>query len=126
VSHPIVHLEIPATNTKEASEFYSNVFGWKIEHDPNFDYYQFKPEPGPGGGFVNVGPADQMNVSYDPGDVLIYIDSDDIDQTLNKITSLGGKTTLPKTEIPGIGWFGVFTDPTGNRIGLFTSIAQMQ
>jgi predicted enzyme related to lactoylglutathione lyase len=28
---------------------------------------------------------------------------------------------VPKTEIPGIGWFGVFTDPTGNKVGLYTA-----
>jgi predicted enzyme related to lactoylglutathione lyase len=27
---------------------------------------------------------------------------------------------VPKTEIPGMGWYAIFSDPTGNRIGLFT------
>jgi len=34
---------------------------------------------------------------------------------------LGGKILRSKTEIPGIGWFGIFKDPTGNSIALFTS-----
>jgi predicted enzyme related to lactoylglutathione lyase len=29
---------------------------------------------------------------------------------------------MPKTEIPGFGWFGMFMDPTGNRVGLYTSM----
>jgi predicted enzyme related to lactoylglutathione lyase len=33
---------------------------------------------------------------------------------------------MPKTEIPGIGWWGMFTDPTGNKIGLFTDTSQVQ
>jgi ferritin-like metal-binding protein YciE len=27
---------------------------------------------------------------------------------------------LPKTEIPGMGWYAIFADPTGNRLGLFS------
>ena len=126
MSAPIVHIEIPASDTKAASEFYSSLFDWKIEHDPTFDYYQFRPGSGPGGGFVNTGPASEMNIAYEPGDVLIYVDSDDIDKSLAKAESLGAKTAMPKTEIPGIGWFAVFTDPTGNKIGLFTSTTPMQ
>jgi predicted enzyme related to lactoylglutathione lyase len=29
---------------------------------------------------------------------------------------------MPKTEIPHVGWWGVFSDPTGNRIALYTSM----
>ena len=27
----------------------------------------------------------------------------------------------PKTEIPGQGWFAIFSDPTGNRLALYTA-----
>ncbi len=27
---------------------------------------------------------------------------------------------MPRTEIPHVGSYAVFTDPTGNRVGLFT------
>ena len=55
-----------------------------------------------------------------PGEVLIYIATDDIDASLAKINKLGGKTLVPKNEIPDIGWYAVFTDPTGNKFGLYT------
>ena len=35
--------------------------------------------------------------------------------------SLGAKTLMPKTSIPGIGWFALFADPTGNQVGLYTT-----
>ena len=47
--------------------------------------------------------------------------TDDIDASLAKAESLGGKTVIPKTEIPGVGWFGFFSDPTGNVVSLYTS-----
>lgn len=65
-----------------------------------------------------------MGLGYKAGEVLIYIGTDDIDASLAKITSLGGKTILPKTEIPQVGWWAVFADPTGNKIGLFTDMHQ--
>jgi uncharacterized protein len=36
--------------------------------------------------------------------------------------SLGGKILMPKTEIPHVGWWAAFADPTGNRIALYTSM----
>jgi hypothetical protein len=47
------------------------------------------------------------------GEPLLYVASEDIDADLRKAESLGGTTVVPKTEIPQVGWFGVFKDPTG-------------
>lgn len=125
MSHPFVHVEIPADNTLAAGKFYGDVFGWNIETDPTFNYSQFKAEGGPGGGFVSTQEAtDGGMVQYKPDSLLLYIGSDDIDASLAKIEANGGKTVLPKTEIPGIGWFAIFTDPTGNRLALFTGSGQ--
>jgi uncharacterized protein len=115
-AHPIVHLELSAKDPAAASKFYADLCGWKIEVDPNFNYYQFTAEGGPGGGFVQ--PDGKM---YNAGDVVPYIGTDDIDAMLKKAEALGGKVVLPKTEIPGQGWFAFFTDPSGNRIGLYAS-----
>ncbi len=113
--YPIVHLEISAKDPAAASRFYSELCGWKIEVDPNFNYYQFVGEGGPGGGFVKVGDQD-----FKAGDVVPYVGADDIDAVLSKAEALGGRILMPKTEIPGIGWFAFFADPTGNRIGVYT------
>lgn len=119
--HSIVHIEIPATDTAAASKFYADLFDWKIEVDPSFDYHMFQANPGPGGGFVKVGEA--MG-DYKIGEVLLYVSTDDIDASLARAEALGGKTLAPKTEIPHTGWFAFFADPAGNRIGLFTSMSQ--
>jgi predicted enzyme related to lactoylglutathione lyase len=75
---------------------------------------------GPGGGFVEVGQSG-VPVEYKADSLLVYVSTDDIDATLAKDESLGGKILMPKTEIPHVGWWGVFSDPTGNRIALYTS-----
>lgn len=115
--HPIVHVEISATDPAASSRFYEQLLGWKIEHDPRFDYYMFDAEGGPGGGFVKADGKD-----YKAGDVVFYADTDDIDATLKRVESLGGKVLAGKTEIPGMGWFAFFADPSGNRIGLYTAM----
>jgi predicted enzyme related to lactoylglutathione lyase len=114
LAHPIVHLEISTKDAPASAGFYSQVFGWKIEVDPKFDYHQFAAEGGPGGGFVNV---DEHTKA---GDIIPYLAADDIETMLKKVEQAGGKVLLPKTEIPGIGWYAFFADPTGNRIGLYT------
>jgi predicted enzyme related to lactoylglutathione lyase len=120
-NHPIVHIEFPAADPKSGAQFYADAFGWQLQVDPSFDYHMFAAEGGPGGGFVKTGPmSGSDNFAYKAGEPLIYISTDDIDATLAKIESLGGKTLVAKTEIPHTGWFAFFADPSGNRVGLFT------
>lgn len=119
-NHPIVHIEFPAKDTKAAGKFYADVFDWKVQTDPNFDYTMFQAEGGPAGGYVTTGQDMPGQLKYEPGDVLVYIGTDDIDASLRQVEAHGGKPVQGKTEIPGVGWFAVFADPTGNRVGLFT------
>jgi uncharacterized protein len=121
-NHSIVHIEIPANKAGEAGKFYGDLFGWKIEADPTYNYVQFAAEGGPGGGFVEV--TGNAPIPYKPDSLLVYVSTDDIEATLAKVESLGGKTVLSKTEIPQMGWWAVFSDPTGNRIGLFSGMGQ--
>jgi predicted enzyme related to lactoylglutathione lyase len=119
-AHPIVHVELSAIDPKAASQYYQDIFGWQITVAPEFDYHMFQAEGGPGGGFVNIG----GEAGTKAGDVLVYIASDDIEADLRKVEAKGGKTVTPKMEIPQTGWFGVFTDPSGNKIGLYTAMAR--
>ena len=114
-AHPIVHLELSATDPAAASRFYADLFGWKIEHNAEFDYYIFSGEGGPRGGFVKPDGKD-----HKAGDVIVYIDTDDIDATLKSVVALGGRILQPKTAIPGVAWYALFADPTGNRLGVYT------
>jgi predicted enzyme related to lactoylglutathione lyase len=125
-NHPIVHIEIPAKDIAGAEKFYGELFGWNIQSDPTYNYSMFQAEGGPGGGFVTTGAegTDGGHVHYKPDSLLVYVATDDIDASLAKVEELGGKTVLPKTEIPQVGWFGIFTDPTGNRVALYTSLQQ--
>jgi len=115
-NHPIVHVEFSAKDRAEAASFFSKLFGWKTQDMPEMNYATFDPGSPPGGGFNPV--SDQVKA----GDVIVYVGTDDIDAPLAKAESLGGKTVMPKTEIPNTGWFALFSDPTGNIIGLYSGM----
>jgi predicted enzyme related to lactoylglutathione lyase len=113
----VVHVEIPAANVEAAGKFYQDLFGWKISHDPELNYSMWEAGNGDAyGGFPQV--SDQTHA----GQVLVYIASDDIDADLKKVVEMGGKVIFPKDEIPQTGWFALFQDPTGNVLGLYTSM----
>ncbi len=112
----VVHIEIPAADGAQAGEFYRKLFGWQIQHVPEMNYTMWDAGDGSGGGFIDLGETTQ------PGDVLIYVNSDDIEADLKQAAALGGKIIQEKMEIPQTGWFGIFQDPTGNNVGLYTDI----
>ena len=111
---PIVHVEFASSDPAATAQFFGKLFGWQLQHDPNFDYHMFQAEGGPGGGFVKADGA-----QYRDGETLAYVHADDIDETLRQAEALGATVVAPKMEIPGAGWFAVFTEPSGARIALF-------
>jgi predicted enzyme related to lactoylglutathione lyase len=113
--HPIVHIEFAAHDPKASAKFYSELFGWPITEAPEFNYSMFDAGDGVGGGFVTIGGESGTK----SGDVLVYVSTDDIEASLAKAVSLGSTVISPNMEVPGQGWFAVFTDPGGNKVGLW-------
>jgi uncharacterized protein len=54
----------------------------------------------------------------DPADPSPYAQVPDINAALKKVEDLGGKTVVPRTEIPNMVTFAQFTDPFGHLFGL--------
>jgi predicted enzyme related to lactoylglutathione lyase len=114
---PIVLVDISANNPLESANFYKEAFGWNIPDTSNPGYVMFSTEGGLNGFLVQAG-----GETYKPGDVVMYLGTDNIDANLAKIEKLGGQIVLPRTEVPGYGWYAFFTDLTGNRLGLFQAV----
>jgi hypothetical protein len=112
----IIFLEIPAADTKIEVEFFTHLLGWRSTFvDPSSSYAIFQAGNFEGG-FAH------LDENFKPGDIVPYVESEDIEADLRQVESLGGRTLAPKTEIPGYGWYGWFADPAGNRIGLYTRV----
>ena len=111
---PVIHFEIGASNTGKSKEFYSELFDWSFQTFEGTDYHLVGPagEKSIGGGLGET-PDGQ------PPYLTLYALVDDLQKYLDKAESLGGKTILKPTPIPGVGSCAMFTDPDGIIIGLF-------
>lgn len=114
----ICHFEISVTDSRKAAAFYEKLFGWKMDFGMGDDYVLFQPEEGVGGALSKT--SDHTPA----GSIMFYVAVNDIENYLKKAVSLGGKQVRAKAEIPNVGWFGLFADPDGNIIGLFTGKPQ--
>ena len=116
--HYISHIEIPAKDVKAAAEFYKTVFDWSIETDEAMNYSMFSAEGGTGGGFSEVGDENPV------GNVLIYIDTPDLEASVKAVSENGGEILLERYEIGDFGLMATFKDPTGNLIALYQSLTR--
>ncbi|MFL5735039.1 MAG: VOC family protein [Chloroflexia bacterium] len=117
-TYPIVHVEFAAKNAAESAKFYSDLFGWKNQHMAEYDYWTFENEEQRGGGFNPVG-TNPSGLETKPGDVIVYFASPDLDATLARAIELGGSVVVPRVDMPGMGSFAIFSDPTGNKVGIW-------
>jgi hypothetical protein len=117
---PVVHFEIGCKNIDAIKRFYSENFGW--EYDANVPNMGMVTNLGPYGTNKTDGIGGHINsLGHEPHQfVTFYIQVDDIGTALDKIGKSGGRTLVPKTEVPQMGHFAWFTDPEGNAIGLWT------
>jgi predicted enzyme related to lactoylglutathione lyase len=115
---PIMHIDIPTADREATGTFYSELFGWTIQHEPAFTWFSTGSVHG---GFpdlnVNVGLRPVVE-AFKPGDVVLYIPSTDIDADLRRVEALGGTVLVPKTQAGEGHWVALFADPNGARLGL--------
>jgi len=77
----------------------------------------FTTPDGQGGGLV-TGPAAEAPSAHGP---IVHLEVGDIDRALADIAALGGQTLTPKTKISDkFGFFALFLDNVGNRLGLWS------
>ena len=114
-----VHFEIPADDPETLMGFYGDVFGWRFQ--------RLSLETIPGGEYIAISTRDEGQPGLDggmykrqiPGDgPRSYISVASLDETVAKVQAAGGGIMMPRTEVPGVGWIAVITDPEGNVQGV--------
>jgi uncharacterized protein len=110
--HPIIWFEVLGNDSAALSKFYGDLFGWKIDPGPQ-GYFMATTTDGemPTGG-IGADP------SGGPGLVTFYAETDDLQASLDKAESLGGKTVMPPTEPMEGTTIALFADPEGHVVGL--------
>jgi len=113
MANPVVHFEVTGMDGKSLQDFYSGVFGWKINADNPMNYGIVDAgETGGGiGGGISAGDGGTRQVTF-------YIAVDNPQAYLDTVESQGGKTVMPVTETPGMVILAQFADPEGNVVGL--------
>jgi uncharacterized protein len=123
----IGHFMIPADNVDRARHFYHALLGWKIEPvrsamDParmaEMQYHDISTGV-MGIGTMNTGGLYKRQMT-EP--ILNFVIVDDIDTLQANVERLGGKITMPKTEIAGVGLVVMIQDTEGNVIGLWKPV----
>jgi len=103
-------VDLATSDAPAAREFYSKVFGWKIDVNPDPQYGGY--------GMANVGDkrvagiAPKMSPDA-PTAWSIYIGTDDADDLAKKVQAAGGKVIAPPFDVGDQGRMAVFQDPTG-------------
>lgn len=111
-----VHMEFASVDPSRTRKFLEDVFGWEFQSMPGMEYHVYAAPDGPGGAVMPPNPER-------PGGLLSYILSEDLDADLRKIEAAGGRVRIPKKDIPGVGWWALFEEPTGIVLALFQTAA---
>jgi uncharacterized protein len=125
----IVHFEIPADDIERAKNFYTELFGWKIEKllgmdtgnsssSSDMEYWMItttdeKGNKALGGGMMKRKMPQQPNINY--------IGVESVDAYASKVEKIGGKVVLSKMAVPGMGYFAVCLDTENNAFAIWES-----
>ena len=116
MANPFVHVELNTQDLPRAKDFYGKLFNWQLDDvdmGPAGTYTVIKPGEGTGGGMM------RHPMPGAPSMWLAYVLVDDIGAATAKARSLGAQIIKEVTEIPNIGRFSIFIDPTGAALALF-------
>ena len=112
----VTHFEIYAEDPTKLVEFYKELFGWKIDKAPGIDYFQIQTGPPEAGGI-------RGGLLYrpipGPRSWVHYVSVESLDETVERVQSLGGKLVRAKAAVPKIAWYAVLEDPEGNIFAIW-------
>jgi uncharacterized protein len=114
----VIHFEITADEPDRAAAFYRKAFGWAVTDWGQPERYLLAttgPEETPGINGAITGRQDHRQA------VVNTVEVDSWDDGAAAVAAAGGEVLMPKTAIPGIGYFAYCRDTEGNVFGLMES-----
>lgn len=114
-------VEIPVTDFTRAVQFYQTILGVTIE-EMEMDGNKMGVLPNEEG-TVNVVLVKGNDYKPTTDGAVLYINAGkDLQPMLDKAAQNGGQVIVPKTEIsPEMGYFALFIDSEGNKLGLHSA-----
>ena len=117
--NPVVHFEIPADDMERLMRFYTDLFGWRMEAAPGMDDFAMVTTMTDGAGINGA----IMKKRVPEQTIINYVMVASVADFADKLQKLGGMMVVPKTAVPGMGYFAVGLDPDHNPVGLWETDA---
>ena len=119
MKHSIVHFEIPADDVERGRVFYSRLFDWQFSSPPGYDDY-WMVDVGEEGASHGIALMWRQAPNHGPTN---YFGVDSVEEYVTRVEQLGGKVLMPKSPVPGMGWFAQCQDTEGNVFALWQTDA---
>jgi uncharacterized protein len=103
-------IDLSSADAAGSREFYSKLFGWKIEVNPDPQYGGYGMATVGGNQVAGIGPKMDPNA---PTAWNIYIGTSDAEDVAKKVQAAGGKVIMAPFDVGNQGKMAVFQDPTG-------------
>ena len=108
--------ELATTDLATAKRFYTELLGWTFKESQaaGMAYNEIVVGGREMGGMYQT-TAEFGNA---PSHWITYVAVDDVDARAKQAEELGGKVSVPPTDIPNVGRFCIINDPTGATLSL--------
>jgi uncharacterized protein len=122
MNNPALYFEIPVLDMRRAMMFYERVFGFDFQleeiHGNEMALLPFDMNGAGVSGSLARGEIYQPSLSG----TLIYLRTEDVEETLKRAQAAGAKILFPKTKASEYSFVAEIQDSEGNRIGLMQSL----
>jgi len=103
-------VDLASTDPAASRDFYSRLFGWNVEVNPDPQYGGYALAKIDGHDAAGIG--GQMTPNQ-PAAWSVYIGTDNIDSLSKRVTDAGGTIAMPAFDVGDQGKMAVFQDPAG-------------
>ncbi len=111
--NPVVRWQIISPEADRAAGFYQKLFAWKLSKANGLGYRELNSSTGEGAeGGVWPAPPGQ------PGFVQLFVEVENVDDTITTATKLGATIIVPKSVLPDGDTMAILLDPTGLSFGV--------
>jgi hypothetical protein len=107
-----IWFEVTGKDGAKLQDFFSQLFGWKVDANNPMNYGMVNLSDDVGGG---------IGATQDGSDglAMFYVAVDDVEASLQKAESLGGSRVFGPMEVPDGPTVAHFADPEGHVVGLY-------
>jgi predicted enzyme related to lactoylglutathione lyase len=114
--------DLMTTEPDRAKSFYTGVADWGTQdwNQTGTPYTMWTARDTPVGGLMKL--PEEMAKTGAPPHWLAYVSTPDVDATVKRAVTLGGRVMTPAMDIPTVGRFAVLTDPQGAAFAVFSPL----